>query len=120
MYSDIAALLVADGIMKLKTLKQSIQNDRMIEIIVDKSLKPHFRKEFDKKIIEELERLGLEYKITIDHLPSWSDPCIQAVDFIAGAIFQYYERDNPNYFNIIRNNIILSIELKKYGFYSFK
>ena len=42
-----------------------------------------------------------------------NEPCIQAVDFIAGAIFQYYEYDNQDYISIIENKIIVKQEIKE-------
>lgn len=43
--------------------------------------------------------------VTLDHLDSKSEPCLQAVDSIAGAYFQSYENSNPIYETIIKNNV---------------
>lgn len=43
--------------------------------------------------------------LTVEHCYSHSNKCIQIADFIAGAAFQYYERENPTYLDIIKTRI---------------
>jgi len=41
------------------------------------------------------------------HLNSNVCPCLQATDFIVGAIFQKYEKKNPKYFNVIKDKVFI-------------
>lgn len=41
------------------------------------------------------------YRLTVSHRNSKKDPCLQAADFLAGAEFQRFERQDYRYHNII-------------------
>jgi regulator of sigma D len=44
-------------------------------------------------------------QIQVAHENSHSDPCIQLVDYIAGATFQKYERNRPKYYALIESRV---------------
>jgi hypothetical protein len=84
--------------------------DGDVDIIVDKSLNGIQREMFDQyllyKMIEGNHAIQFDLPpITIDHVDSCTDPCIQAVDFVAGALHHYYRNDDDTYFQIIDERI---------------
>ena len=77
-----------------------------IELIVDKSLGKEKRDEFNAYVRDKiLDKLKSKIKITVEHKDSKEDKCIQAADFVSGAIFSKYEFDSDIYYNIIQNKI---------------
>jgi len=80
--------------------------DRKIKIIVDKSLPKIKRKEFNEYVKNKIQS-SLVHKIDIEikHEDSNKEKCLQAVDFISGAIYNKYELDNENYYEIIKKKI---------------
>ncbi len=44
-------------------------------------------------------------KISIEHKNSEEERCLQAVDFVAGAIYHKYVFGDESYYSIIRNKI---------------
>ena len=90
---------------------------RKIEIIIDKALSKYNQKKLDKKLIEKCkigrEKLGMiEAEITVRHSTGQEEPCLQAVDFVCGAVFNKYERGNSSYYGIIERKIIKTEEIK--------
>lgn len=86
------------------------------EIVVDKFIMSREkRSEFDwyltHRFLNSYQSKGLP-KINIIHADSQEHPGLQAADFIAGSIFQYYEKGNPKYYEIIKPK--LRVELKKW------
>ncbi|NOQ28498.1 MAG: DUF3800 domain-containing protein [Methanosarcinales archaeon] len=57
------------------------------------------------------ELLGGLKELNITHRDSYQDPCLQAVDFVCGAIYRCYNRDDPKYFEIIKNSCIVKHEM---------
>jgi hypothetical protein len=41
----------------------------------------------------------------VENVDSQDEPCLQAVDAIAGAYFQSYERNNSYYMDIVKDKI---------------
>ncbi len=89
------------------------EKESKIIIKVDKrATKQSLRDDFDN-YIKNFRLHGLKEKIFISHNPSESDRCLQAVDFIAWAIFQKYEHGNGEYYKIIENKISSKQEMFK-------
>jgi hypothetical protein len=44
-------------------------------------------------------------QISVKHVDSQNEPCLQAVDSIAGAYFQAYERNDNKYIEIIKDKV---------------
>jgi len=88
--------------------------DPKIDLIVDRQFAKKHRENFDNyldwKITELLD--GLK-ELNITHRDSYQDPCLQAVDFVCGAIYRCYNRDDPKYFEMINNNCIVKHEMWK-------
>jgi len=83
-----------------------------VEVIIDKSLYGAQRTAFnahmaDRSGIIVPATLG-EVKVT--HVDSKACPCIQAVDFIAGAINRKYRDNDDLYYQKIQHKIALSLE----------
>ncbi|MDD2754412.1 MAG: DUF3800 domain-containing protein [Methanothrix sp.] len=83
-----------------------------VEVIIDKSLYGAQRTAFnahmaDRSGIIVPATLG-EVKVT--HVDSKACPCIQAVDFIAGAINRKYRDNDDLYYQKIQHKISLSLE----------
>lgn len=81
---------------------------RSIEIIVDKrSNKRVLREDFDDYIKMKIEERFFFRKpqVKISHYDSENDAGLQAVDFISWSIFRKYERDDTEYYDIIKSKI---------------
>lgn len=83
-----------------------------MDIVIDKSLYGAQRTAFNAHMAD---RSGLmipatmgEVKIT--HVDSKACPYIQAVDFIAGAIYRKYRDNDDLYYQKIQHKIVLSLE----------
>ena len=89
---------------------QKIQVTGEAEIIVDKSLNGIQREAFDQYLVYKMFEKNPDTQfempvITIDHVDSCADPCIQAVDFIAGALHYFYRTDDDTYYQLIDERI---------------
>ena len=72
-----------------------------IKLTVDKRTPNKLiRADFDQHIQQEVN-----FKIDIVHENSEFNKCIQATDFIAGAIFRKFESNDESYYNIIAEKI---------------
>jgi hypothetical protein len=88
-------------------------SDKLV-LILDKSLSGHSKEAFNiyarskaswvAKINEKEYPIELS-SIKIKHLRSHDEPCLQAVDFLAGTCFQKYERGNETNFQLIESKI---------------
>ena len=86
-----------------------------VEIIVDKSLNGIQREAFDQYLIYKTFEKNQSYdpaaiRIDIDHVDSMREPCIQAADFIAGALHYYYRTNDDTYSGIINEKITLAFD----------
>ena len=80
------------------------ENSTTSKLIVDKRIfNKVIRADFDKYIKQKAA-----FKVDITHENSESNKCLQAVDFIAGAIFRKYESGDSRYYNIIKDRIKVS------------
>ena len=87
-------------------ISQILEEKENIELIVDKSLTREKREEFNKYIKDKIiDKLKSKVNIRVEHKDSKEDKCIQAVDFVAGAIFSKYEFNKDIYYNIIQSRI---------------
>ena len=83
-----------------------------VEVIIDKSLYGAQRTAFNAHMAD---RSGVIVPVTlgevkVTHVDSKACPCIQAVDFIAGAINRKYRDDDDLYYQKIQHKISLSLE----------
>lgn len=83
---------------------------KSVKIVVDKSLSKINRDKFNEylknKHIFITQKIGkLPVSISIDHVDSCADPCLQVVDFVSGAIFRKHEFGDPQFYDIIKPKI---------------
>lgn len=77
-----------------------------IEFVVDRLYTKRNREEFNSYINYKIRRvLRRTIKISIEHKNSEEERCLQAVDFVAGAIYRKYVFDDESYYSIIRDKI---------------
>jgi hypothetical protein len=96
----------------ISTLLPSLANHQNIHLILDKSLSQKRIVSFNEYVKNKASYLsyinGSSFDcdcISVEHKDSQDEPCLQAVDSIAGAYFQAYERKENVYVNIIREKI---------------
>lgn len=80
-------------------------------IIVDKFMNKNQIDEFNWYLRRKMSGIE-ESQIRINHEDSRQHAGLQAADFVAGSIFQYYERDIAVYYNLIQPR--LRAELRKW------
>lgn len=83
-----------------------------VNIILDKSLHGFQQVRFDAHLAGKvLERESLwfidEDKISIDHIDSRQDPCIQAADFIAGAVHQHFREEDKTCYEVLKRKFVV-------------
>lgn len=93
LYNDLCKKL-------LQSLIPSYEFRGTIEVVIDKFLYVDAQKRFNDYLSE-----GLMRDITVSHIDSKQCPCLQAVDFIAGAIARKYRDNTDLYYNIIQHKI---------------
>lgn len=86
-----------------------------LDVIIDKCLSRRRRESFNDYVRLKAgwvwkDRLGREVsidlnRIKIEHRDSQKDPCLQAIDYLAGAGFQKYERGKAEFYEIIQDKI---------------
>ncbi|MFA6375871.1 MAG: DUF3800 domain-containing protein [Candidatus Paceibacterota bacterium] len=86
--------------------KNMLVPDESIDLCADrKDTKKRLRDEFVKYLshsMAERKHGGFSIKLRASH----DDKSLQAVDFISWAIFQKYEKDNCEYYELIKNKIV--------------
>ena len=86
---------------------------RKITLIVDKSLPKKHQQEFNECIKERIQSTIKEYiNVEIKHVNSEEDNCLQATDFVAGAIFKKHEHGIVSYFQIIESKIKETVQYR--------
>ena len=105
-------IIVHNVIWSLLSLLES--NERLV-INIDKSLSKSNREAFNDYVQNKAnwvwrQELGhssnlLPNQVKCNHVDSEKEPLIQLADYICGATFQKYERNNSNYYDIIREKI---------------
>ena len=86
-----------------------------VEITVDKSLNGIQREAFDQYLVYKTFEKNQTFdpaaiRIDIEHADSRTEPCIQAADFIAGALHYYYRTDDATYSSIINPKVTLAFD----------
>ena len=86
----------------------SVADFKDMKIVVDKS---RFIKIEDMKAVSKRisARLGKNVK-GCDKVLSTSNKCVQIVDYVAGAIWTKYEKNNPEFFEIIEEKVSVARE----------
>lgn len=83
------------------------ENTTHSSLIVDKRISNKvIRADFDDYIKQKTA-----FKVDITHENSMYNQCLQATDFIAGAIFRRYESGDSKYYDLITNRIKVSKKL---------
>jgi len=100
----------------IKNVMLLMEPHERINIYVDRSLSKTNREGFNQYVKDKASwvwQVELEKRpplspgqIKISHVNSHNDPCIQLADYISGATFQKYERNNPTFYNLIEQRII--------------
>jgi len=86
--------------------KKIIDIDEVIELIIDqKDTRKFIKENFEKYLKDNLTKRSSS-KIKIKICPSHSEKCLQAVDFLSWAIFRKYEKNDYEYYEIIKDRII--------------
>jgi patatin-like phospholipase/acyl hydrolase len=82
-------------------------NATQSKLIVDKRISNKIiRADFDEYI-----KQNTAFKVDITHENSMYNQCLQATDFIAGAIFRKYESGDSRYYDLIGNRIKVSQQI---------
>jgi hypothetical protein len=76
-----------------------------VEIVLDRFLYGDAQDRFDNYLATRLTR-----SINVTHMDSKQCPCLQAVDFIAGAIARMYRNNDKLYYNKIQHKITMAFE----------
>lgn len=81
-----------------------------ITIQIDKSMAKEARKEFDKYFEKKTSWVSSNMgyssrRVKVNHKNSYDDPCIQAADYIAGAAFRKFERNDSAYYDTLKDKI---------------
>jgi hypothetical protein len=76
-----------------------------VEIVIDRFLYGDAQDRFDNYLAT-----GLMRSISVSHLDSKQCPCLQATDFIAGAIARKYRDNDDLYYNKIQHKITMAFE----------
>ena len=105
-YTDICKKLIHRIIVDYRIIGS-------VEVFIDKSLYGTQREKFDRFLADrtglvEPYRLG---RIRISHVDSKRCPCIQAADFIAGAIGRRYRDNDDRYYQKIQDRIAVKMHI---------
>ncbi len=97
---------------------QRFSDGGTVEITVDKSLNGIQREAFDQYLVYKTFERNLAndlaaIPIEIEHADSRNEPCIQAADFIAGALHYYYRTNDDSFSCIIEEKITLAFDYFK-------
>ena len=89
--------------------------DGEVRITVDRTLSGIQREAFDQYIIHKTFERNISdtlstIPIVIEHIDSKREPCIQAADFIAGALHHYYREGDDTMYRLIKNRIKIEFD----------
>ena len=80
--------------------------DRSMTLVVDRFMSKENREDYNAYIKNKLAEIMMKpMKVEIKHVDSQQDKCLQAVDFISGAIFNKYEFGNEKYYKLVENKV---------------
>jgi hypothetical protein len=103
LYNDLCGQLL-QGVIHKYEFKDPV------EIVIDRFLYGNAREKFDSCLANCLMR-----SVNVSHKDSKQCSCLQAVDFIAGAIARKYRDNDDLYYNKIRHKITLAFEFFESG-----
>jgi len=99
---NVLATEICKHLVKLPERKFLVKMDKALEKKDRERLKYHILEETEKT----LRKLGkLSVDLQIEWVYSESEPCIQLVDFVCGAVFRKYEYGDNRYFDLIKHKI---------------
>jgi len=112
LYNYLVVHYVINNILPVLQTLQTHGTDP-ITIRIDKSLTKEAREAFDRYLQNKNLRVSSDLgnhprRIKVNHKNSCDDPCIQAADYIAGATFRRFERDDPFYYDTFRDRILFT------------
>lgn len=92
--------------------------DKSVDITVDKSLNGIQREAFDQYLVYKTFEKNQTHDIAsipiqIEHVDSRREPCIQAADFIAGAVHYYYRNNDDTFSMLIENKVQVALDYFK-------
>ena len=82
-----------------------------VEFIVDKSMHKEAREEFNRYLQNKVEwKFQVEHYMRIPicevkHENSQDEICLQAADYVAGAIFRKFEHNDSTYYDKLKHRI---------------
>jgi len=85
------------------------QISTLAEIIVDKSLYGVQRENFNDYVGGKIGK-GISTDIVVTHIDSKQCPCVQAVDFVAGAISRKYRDEDDSYYLKIEHKVAIALD----------
>jgi len=81
-------------------------------LVVDKSkTNRSLREDFDNYIRRNLTQKNNNCNLIIKHENSQKEGCLQVLDFVSWAIFRNYEYQDSEFFDIIKNKIVIKKEV---------
>jgi hypothetical protein len=89
--------------------KYKVHTTPFVEIVVDKSLYGVQRENFNDYVGGRIGE-GISVDIEVTHVDSRQCPCVQAVDFVAGAISRKYRNEDDSYYLKIKQRVIIELD----------
>ncbi|MFQ6055370.1 MAG: DUF3800 domain-containing protein [Methanosarcinales archaeon] len=85
-----------------------------IDLVVDKHLPKKYQDNFDRYIGLNIQKMleGIK-SFNISHKNSQQELCLQAVDFVCGAVYRKYNFNEDEYFNIIKSLFVEKYDIFK-------
>lgn len=103
-YAHVCSVLLNEFLIEI--------SDPKISLVVDKQFNKRGRKDFNKYLRRTITDVSDGRKVlNITHVNSRQNPCLQAVDFVCGAVFRRYNKHDPEYFEIVKNKCIVTQEI---------
>lgn len=88
--------------------------DPKIDLIVDRQFAKKHRANFNQYLGWNITELLDGVKVlNIAHRDSHQELCLQAVDFVCGAVYRCYNQHDPKYFEMVKNKCIVTHEMWK-------
>ena len=81
-------------------------HDAVLLIVDRRSSKRIILQNFDAYLKAKIDALQKGIQIMIEHRDSQLSPGLQATDFITWAIWRKYEKEDINFYNLIRSKIV--------------
>jgi len=95
---------------KIVLSKPKFQSSKQVTIVVDNRCKKQFiREDMSTYILNET--FSIDIKAKLIHQSSEKEKCLQAIDFMAGAVFHKHERADTQYCEIFESKIIEEVPL---------